>query len=234
MLRYLLLPISFFFILFNNAIAQKVIHTDGFENGLDNWTIEKVSEKTTLTIKDSTLEVVATNGITLWYNQSLKSPVKIVFDAMVIDNKGAYDRVSDLNCFWMANDPEHPDSIFARSDWRNGIFGKYYSLTMYYAGFGGNNNSTTRFRKYDGDYTQFVEKKIRPEVIQEYTDTAHLIIPNKWFHIEIIVNKNVVQYFMNNELLFNLDDPHPYLEGYFGFRTVKNHIMYKNFKVIQL
>ena len=217
-----------------HAASQKVIYTDGFESGLNNWIIEKVSDQTVLKVKDSALEVVAPNGITLWFNKPVKSPVKIVFDAMVIDNVGEYDRVSDLNCFWMASDPEHPDSMFARSEWRNGIFGKYYSLTMYYAGFGGNDNSTTRFRKYEGNYQQYIEKNIRPEILKEYTDSAHLITPNHWYRVEIIVNGSQVQYYMNKELLFDYYDTNPYTSGYFGLRTVKNHIIYKNFKVIQL
>jgi rhamnogalacturonan endolyase len=233
MLRYLL-PALLVIMQLENSAAQKVICTDGFECGLNNWTVEKVSEKTTLTLKYGTLEVIAPNGITLWYNNPVKSPVKIIFDAMVVSNGGQYDRVSDLNCFLMANDPEHPDGIFVRSDWRNGVFGKYYSLTMYYAGFGGNSNSTTRFRRYDGNYQQFVDKKIRPEVLQEYTDSSHLITPNQWYHVEIVVTGNKVQYFLNKELLFDYYDLHPYSSGYFGLRTVKSHIKYKNFKVIQL
>lgn len=216
------------------AGAQKVLCTDGFESGLDNWIIEKVSEKTVLQIKDSALEVIAPDGITLWYNKPVKSPVKIVFDAMVVSDGGEFDRVSDLNCFWMAVDPEHPDSMFARSAWRNGIFSRYYSLSMYYAGYGGNNNSTTRFREYDGNYQQFAGQDMRPEILEEYTDSAHLIIPNKWYHVEIVVNRNRTQYYMNDELLFDYYDKNPYSNGYFGFRTVKNHIIYKKFKVIQL
>lgn len=215
------------------AAAQNVIYTDDFEFGLSNWTIEKVSDNTTIEVKDSMLEVVAPKGITLWFNKLIKSPVKIVFDAMVIDNGGEYDRVSDLNCFWMANDPEHPDSMFARSEWRNGVFGRYYSLAMYYAGFGGNNNSTTRFRRYDGNYQQFVENKIRPEILKEYTDSAYLITPNQWYHVKIIVKGSQVKYYMNEELLFDYCDPNPYSSGYFGLRTVKNHVIYRNFKVIQ-
>ena len=216
-----------------HAAAQKIIHTDGFVSGLSHWTIENVSDETVLEVRDSALEVIAPNGITLWYNIPLKSPVKIVFHAMAIDSGGKYDRVSDLNCFWMASDPEHPDSMFARSGWRNGVFGRYYSLSMYYAGVGGNNNSTTRFRRYEGNYQMFIENNIRPEILKEYTDSAHLIIPNQWYHVEIIVNENHVQYYLNKELLFDYFDPKPYTCGYFGLRTVKNHIIYKNFKVIQ-
>ena len=217
-----------------HAAAQKVIYTDDFTQGLRNWIIEKVSEKTVLQTKDSALEVIAPDGITLWYKNPVVSPVKIVFDAKVVGGGSENDRVSDLNCFWMASDPEHPDSLFARSEWRNGVFGRYYSLSLYYAGYGGNNNSTTRFRKYDGNYQQFAGRNLRPEILMEYTDSAHLITPNKWYHIEIIVNGNRIQYFMNNELLFDYYDKNPYSGGYFGLRAVKNHIIYKGFKIIQL
>ncbi|MBN2213798.1 MAG: DUF1080 domain-containing protein [Bacteroidales bacterium] len=233
MIRYLFLTLIMILQLGNPA-AQEVIHNDGFGSGLKNWTIEKVSDATILEVRDSTLEVIAPGGITLWYNNPVTSPVKIVFDAMVIDSGGTFDRVSDLNCFWMASDPEHPDSIFARSGWRNGVFGRYYSLSMYYAGFGGNNNSTTRFRRYEGNYQMFIEKNIRPEILKEYTDSAHLITPNQWYRVEIIVNENLVQYYINKELLFDYFDPDPYTNGYFGLRTVKNHVIYKTFTVIQL
>jgi hypothetical protein len=63
MLSYLL-PALLVIMQLENSAAQKVICTYGFECGLNNWTVEKVSEKTTLTLKDGTLEVIAPNGIT--------------------------------------------------------------------------------------------------------------------------------------------------------------------------
>jgi rhamnogalacturonan endolyase len=152
----------------------------------------------------------------------------------VVSEKGKYDRVSDLNSFWMANDPENPDNFFARSNWRKGVFGKYYSLTMYYVGYGGNSNSTTRFRKYNGDYQSFLSNTMRPDIIKEYTDSTHLIKPNRWCKIEISVSHNNVKYLLNNELLFDYNDPKPYQKGYFGIRTVTNHMKIKNFQVIEM
>jgi len=164
----------------------------------------------------------------------LEGNLKISYEALVVKENGPYDRVSDLNCFWMANDPENPDNFFARSDWRKGIFGKYYSLSLYYVGYGGNNNTTTRFRKYDGDYLSFVNKTMRPDIIKEYDDSTHLIVPNRWNKMEIIVNNDTISYLFNNEILFNYKDLHPYRKGYFGIRTVTNHLKIKNFQVIKL
>ena len=40
--------------------------------------------------------------------------------------------------------PRHPDDFFARSAWRNGEFKNYNTLDLYYVGYGGNDNGTTR------------------------------------------------------------------------------------------
>ena len=51
----------------------------------------------------------------------------------------------------MASDPESPDDLWARAGWRSGIFARCYTLRLYYVGYGGNHNRTTRFRRYDGN-----------------------------------------------------------------------------------
>ena len=89
---------------------------------------------------------------------------------------GKYDRLSDLNCFWAANDPKNPDNLFARSEWRNGVFKNYNTLDLFYVGYGGNDNSTTRFRRYNGKYYGVADDKVKP-LLREYTDTSHLLIP---------------------------------------------------------
>ena len=226
----------FICILFLNisVIAQTENELQRFEFNNFSWVIEKVSDQTIVEIKDSVLEVTATNGITLWLDQEIESPAKIEFEAKVIHHNGKFDRVSDLNCFWMANDPQHPNDFFARSTWRHGTFGNYYSLSQYYVGYGGNNNSTTRFRKYDGNFDAFAKEKIRPKVIQEFTDAENLITPNHWYKIQITTIDNLVKYQIDDRLLIEFNDENPYTKGYFGLRTVKNHIQYKNVKVTPL
>ncbi len=216
------------------SIGQNIICSDNFANGISNWTLESESDSTILKAENQILEIIAPKGLTLWYNHPLEANLKITFEAIVIKDNGKYDRVSDLNCFWMANDPENPDNFFARAKWRQGTFGKYYSLSMYYVGYGGNSNSTTRFRKYDGDYQSFKNKTMRPDIIKEYTDSAHLIVPNQWNTIEIIVNKNNIKYLFNQEPLFDYNDLSPYRKGYFGIRTVTNHLKIRNFQVIKI
>jgi rhamnogalacturonan endolyase len=210
--------------------GQRLYHDD-FSNGLKDWVVESSSDSTRIRVEDKRLDVVAPKGLTLWYKRPLEGDVRISFEALLVDEGGSYDRVSDLNCFWMAQDPAHPEDFFARTAWRAGVFGRYYSLNMYYVGYGGNHNSTTRFRRYNGDFEAFQQEGKRPEIIQEYTDSAHLIRPNTWHRVEICMEGNRVSYWMNGQRVFDCMDEVPYKKGYFGIRTTQNHMKIRNFGV---
>ncbi|MFQ5808631.1 MAG: DUF6250 domain-containing protein, partial [Armatimonadota bacterium] len=141
----------------------EVLHSDDFTNGLRNWVVEGEKPE----VKDGALEIDTDQGFTAWFRERLSGDVLIEYQARVIDADGPNDRVSDLNCFWMATDPENPDDLFAGSKERAGFFPNYHSLRLYYVGYGGNSNGTTRFRRYPGGGE-------RP-LLGELTDKQHLI-----------------------------------------------------------
>lgn len=143
---------------------------------------------------------------------------------------GRHDRLSDLNCFWAANDPKHPDDLFARSQWRNGVFKNYNTLNLFYVGYGGNDNSTTRFRRYRGEYYGIADDKVKP-LLKEYTDTPHLLVPNKWYEIRIRVEKGMTTYAVNGEELFRYTLTGNEGDGHFGLRLLQNHVLFTGFKV---
>jgi rhamnogalacturonan endolyase len=97
---------------------------------------------------------------------------------------------------------------------------------LYYAGIGGHDNSTTRFRKYAADQGK--------EILKEYTDKEHLLLGNKKYNIAIKLFNGLVQYYINDNLFWEYKDLSPYQEGYFGFRTTTSHQVYEDFKVLQL
>lgn len=138
--------------------------------------------------------------------------------------------MSDLNCFWMASDPTYPDNIWKREKWRNGIFLNCYSLQLYYMGYGGNYNSTTRFRRYDGNEAGIADPKIRPAIWKEYTDADHLLKANHWYHIKITNEDNRVSYYIDGERLVDFRDAEPLTEGWFGFRTTLSRTRITNFR----
>ena len=141
---------------------------------------------------------------------------------------GLYDRVSDNNCFWMATDPTSPEDFFKNANQRTGKFYDYNTLHLYYVGNGGHNNTKTRFRRYDGNF----ERPLLPE--HDLSDEKFLITANKKMHIEIIVKDSTTSYSRDGEVIFQINDPNPYTKGYFGFRTVNNHMIIENFKVIKI
>ncbi|HET9571258.1 MAG TPA: DUF6250 domain-containing protein [Bacteroidales bacterium] len=209
-----------------------ILWTDDFENWNQNWVDEaEVPAQIRFLITDSCLDVIAPKGLTLWNKTLLKGNIDIRYQIRAVSGSDPNDRCSDLNCFWMASDPLHPDSIFARKDFRAGVFGKYYSLNLYYVGYGGNSNSTTRFRRYDGQYDTFVQSKQRPSIQKEYTDSEHLIKPNHWYQIMISVKDGRVQYWSDNVMLFEYLDPAPLTKGWFGMRTTQNHFQVRHFTV---
>ena len=198
------------------------------------WIIESEANDYKVFFRGDTVGMYAPMGLTLWWKQKMNNNVCIEYDACVIDNGKKCERLSDLNCFWMASDPQYPNDIFKRIKWRTGNFNRCYSLQTYYLGYGGNNNKTTRFRCYDGDYKGFVSSGKRPVVLKEYTDKEHLLQSNKWYHIKITAIENKVQYEIGGNLIVDYCDSNPLTSGWFGFRTTHSHTKIANFKISKI
>ena len=192
------------------------------------WKVESESPDYKVTFQGDTAEIVSPKGLTLWRKEKMSGKVTIEYDAcVVVESDG--DRLSDLNCFWMASDPQYPDNLWKREKWRSGIFLNCYSLQLYYLGYGGNHNSTTRFRRYDGDESGITNPKARPAILKEYTDAGHLLKPNHWYHIKITNENNRVSYYIDGERLVDFRDAEPLREGWFGFRTTLSRTRITNF-----
>lgn len=209
-------------------VAASLVFADDFDSGFENWVPEHEKEMILPSIIKGALVINAPDGSTTWFKEKLTAPVMIEYEAVVIGKGGPNDRVSDLNCFWLATDPGYPNDFFKKSKERKGIFENYDHMQLYYVGLGGHNNTKTRFRRYDGTG----EKPLLPE--HDLSDEKYLITPNAVNRIRIVVYHGIVQFYRNEQLIFDFFDPHPYSEGYFGIRTVRNHMTVNNFKVYSL
>lgn len=216
------------------SIGAYAAKSDG-PSGLDAksfkkyWHVESESPDYKVTFNGDTATIFAPKGLTLWRNEKMSGNTTIEYDASICDTGKEGDRLSDLNCFWMASDPKSPNNLRKRESWRKGIFVNCYSLQLYYLGYGGNHNSTTRFRRYDGNEAGITDESARPKILKEYTDPAHLLEPNKWYHIKITNDNGRVQYFINGERIVDFRDPSPLTEGWFGFRTTAARARIANF-----
>lgn len=175
------------------------------------------------------LEILDAAGVTVWYRTRLVAPVVIRYDVTLVAAGGPHDRVSDVNCFFMATDPAAPDGRpFGTAPGRSGRFADYDALRTYYVGLGGNENTTTRFRRYAGDGT----KPLLPE--HDLRAPQFLLEPNRTYRIEIAVSAvGEVTYRRDGATLFAWLDPAPLAAGWFALRTVHSHQVVERFSVTQ-
>jgi len=201
-----------------------LIYADDFNDALDSskWIVEMASAPNSSVYNQKGNLVLDTKGgVTVWFNHLLTNNIRIEYDRKVVVAGGVNDRLSDLNQFWMALDPRNAN-LFTRS----GVLESYDSLQLYYLGMGGNSNRTTRFRKYEGNGQR--------TLIQEFTDSTHLLQPNKIYHITIIVNNGTTSFWVDDKCYFTYNDPAALKEGYFGFRSTKSRQEVSRFRVYQL
>lgn len=207
------------------AFGTGTIARDDFRSGLSQWVVEQAPGGT-VTTKDGALVIEDRNGCTVWLNRRLLCPVKISFRAKLIQQGGPCDRVSDLNCFWMATDPKSPEGLLRPGHSRDGRFASYDSLKTYYVGCGGNNNTSTRFRRYSGDG----QRPLLPE--HDLSASRFLLEGNKDYLIEIFSREKSIEYRRDGVVFFRWEDPAPLQEGWFGFRTVYSHLEIRDFSVL--
>ena len=207
--------------------VTETLHEEGFDaDALVGWTSE-LEDGGTVEVMDGSLEIDVPAGCSVWFKPIIDGPVLIEYTAVVVGEGGPNDRVSDLNCFWMASDARNPDDLFAVD--RSGAFPDYNQLRCYYVGYGGNSNGTTRFRRYIGDPER---RPLSPE--HDLTDAPNLITPNQAMKIQLVAADGRIEYWRDGELIFEYDDPEPYTRGHFAFRTVSSHLRIDDFAVRRL
>ena len=61
-----------------------------------------------------------------------------------------------------------------------------------------------------------------------------MIVPNNKIHVTLVAYGSKISYARNGEVIFEISDNEPYKQGYFGIRTVNNHMIIKNLKISTL
>ncbi len=199
---------------------------DDFQHDSGQWVAE-LEKGGSVKIGGGKLEVEAPGGCTVWFKPELAGPVLIEYDATMVQAGGPNDRVSDLNCFWMAQDARSPGDIFATH--RSGQFSDYDQLRCYYVGQGGNSNTTTRFRRYIGVKDN---RPLLPE--NDLSAPEFLLQPNVRQHLALVACNGLIQYYRDGKKIFELQDPDPYTHGWFALRTTQSHLVMEHFVVRQL
>ncbi len=203
--------------------TSNLLYADDFKTDLDQWKNE-LENGGSVSSDRGYLDINVPAGATVWFQPMLTGPVMIEYKATAISAGGANDRVSDLNCFWMARDSRNRDDLFAVH--RSGKFADYNQLLTYYVGLGGNSNTTTRFRRYIGAATT---RPLRPQ--DDLRDKADLLMPNVEQTIRLIAADHTIEFYRDGKRLFQMEDEHPYTSGWFAFRTTASHLRIRDFRV---
>jgi hypothetical protein len=207
-------------------VIGELLVRDDFDSGLAAWRTE-LEQGGSVVARDGALDLDVPRGCTVWLARELSGPLLIEYEATAISAGGPHDRVSDLNCFWMARDVRGPADLFAAA--RSGKFEDYDRLRCYYVGLGGNRNTTTRFRRYVGESGN---RPLRPQ--DDLTAPEFLLVPNVPQSIRLVAADRFVAFDRDGRRLFTYVDDAPYASGWFGFRTVASHLRIRHFRVYRL
>lgn len=206
--------------------GSAILHRDDFRHGLGQWLVE-AERGGSFRAEGGVLDIDSPAGVTLWFRQPLQSPVAIEYEVTAVAEGGSNDVVSDINCFWMATDSRAPSgNVLERA--RSGAFSDYDELRTYYAGIGGNRNTTSRFRRYIGRRD---DRPLLPR--HDLSAPEDLIEPNRRYRIRLIAAGRRVALERDGRTMFELIDPEPYTRGHFGLRTTKSHLRVQNFRIFR-
>jgi len=220
------------------AAAGHELYRDDFAGDLRQWIVEQMPGGA-VTTHDGALDIETARGCTVWFRTPLDAPVRISYEVTPLPRVVASDQpafrseaasgplspVTDVNCFWMARDLRSPADLFAPGLKRTGLLSDYDILLTYYVGFGSNNNTTTRFRRYAGDGT----RPLLPAY--DRRDSRFLLTPSHPYHITLVAQNGVAEFWRDGERIFAFPDSAPLTRGWFGFRTVRSHLLIRHFVV---
>lgn len=188
---------------------------------IDRWIIDlEYPDKSTVEAADEGLLIDSYGGATLWLDTLLTGDYEIVYEREILVDSGANDRLSDLNQFWNAQEPDGSTKLKPR----DGKLDSYNDLKLFYVGIGGNHNTTTRFRRYDGTGERILlaEKNEKPFLLETgRTDTIKTIVR---------ASTNQTEVWMNGQLLF-LYQGLSNSQGYFGIRLTASRQIIKRLTI---
>ena len=173
------------------------------------------------------LDIDVPAGVTLWFKPHLEGPLSIEFEATAVAEGGPNDQVSDLNVFWMANNVDGQQPVFAHV--RSGKFADYNALLTYYVGLGGNRNTTTRLRRYIGDP---VLRPLLPG--HDLAGDPYMLVPNRGKQSGSWPTARSSNTGATATRIFSMEDAAPYENGWFALRTTYSHLRIRHLRIRRL
>lgn len=237
----------------------ELMYRDDFDH-LNNWRFQVQgsghASEPEINHADGKLDIyMPARGATVWFQHKITGPVAITYKVKAPTSRTDAPWVvqRDINTFWHASDPDMPWNIFDDRTY-TGAFSTYHKQQGYYASIGGRDNTTTRFRRYprtqDGHPVDHISLTGRDGI------EAYLIRPDQTHTIQLTAYEDVIQYIVDGKVFYEIREGDPvmveqadgsivetaytldrfpaYKEGWFGFRLVRSHHIYSDFRVYRL
>lgn len=213
--------------LFHIAQPATAIEQDDF-SALDSqrWRIETQDPAGSgVYVEQQRLIMDTRAGMTAWLDRPLRGTYRIEFLRQVLVAGQANDRLSDMNLFWGAHEPGLATGQLQLKQ-RNGVLEAYDSMASWYVGMGGNGNSTTRFRWYDGSGER--------HLLGEHLEADYLLEAGRIYRVRVEVTADQTAYWVDDRLMFRQALQGRPTDGYFGFRSVWSRQAISRFRVTAL
>lgn len=127
--------------------------------------------------------------------------------------------VTDLICIWMIDRPEG-DLFEYMAKLPGADLAHYLPLPFYWVDFGGTNNKTTRLRRNPHRH-----------LVRQFNDRARLLRRDATYHITMVQNSDVIEFWVDGHCWIRRHDPHPLTAGHVGFRAFIADVKLSELKV---
>jgi hypothetical protein len=200
-------------------------YKNNFSSSKD-WAIEKLGDCQAI-FKGNRLELYSPVVITVWLKKRLFAPIMIEYYVEMIDKGGKYDNLTDLNLFFMSEDPNNPTDFFASADRRKNARLKDYSyLNMYYVGYAANKNTTTRLRR--------LRANDKRPLLPGHDLRGYKNKPNQKVKVNVLLIGNNFVFCVDDKVIYDWQDPKPQPSGWFAFRTFNSHMYIYDLKIYKI
>lgn len=207
-------------------VSTGLVEQDDF-SVLDHrrWRIEsQTPQGSQVYVEQQRLIMDTQAGMTVWLDRPLSGNYRIEFLRQVLVAGLDNDRLSDMNVFWGAHEAGAAGQPYLAV--RDGVLESYDAMASWYVGMGGNGNSTTRFRCYDGSGER--------HLLGERLDTEALLEAGRIYRIRIEADEQQTSYWVDDRMMFQQALEGRPTAGYFGFRSVWSRQAISRFRVLEL
>lgn len=216
-------PLTILVLILFSCSDGKVVFKESFDYPDGPLPSEWWSEGCPAVIKDGHLFVDAETDSchvsTIWLDKNLSGDLQLEFDAHIVSSS---DSSYNINCFFLYSDPSGTSLRNTAEERRSGDYSLYHEdLEGYIFTFvAGGNTSKARYRFRDNPGFHLIKENYHGETRA-----------GKTYHIKIIKIGNRIQYWNNDEKIFDMVEDKfnpPHHSGLFGFRTFHTKLWWDN------